>query len=112
MTVVATFTPCPQSLVESSVRRSVRSGETSGHSRARQINPRALRRWKLRFENNDKIVAEIQRLWVLTYGSTLNLSYTPPGGSAVEVRFDSGTQSVLREAYAQATIEIVLEEVR
>jgi hypothetical protein len=103
---------CPARLVETSQRRAVQSPIESGQSRARQINERALRRWELTFDSIDGILTEVERAWALTFGPVLSISYTPPGGSAVDVRFAEDTLERVRRNAAAGSVTVILEEIR
>lgn len=112
MATVYTWTMCPARLIETSQRRAVQSPIESGQSRARQINERALRRWELVYNSLDGILDEVERAWATTYGPVLAISYTPPGGSAVEVRFARDTLTRARTSVASGQVTVVLEEIR
>lgn len=68
--------------------------------------------WELTFDSLDILLDEIERAWSLTYGPVLTISYTPPGGSATEVRFAANTLDRVRESVATGSCTIVLEEIR
>ena len=107
-----TWTMCPARLVETSQRRAVQTPQQSGQSRARQINERALRRWELVYDSSDGILDEVERVWTLVAGPVGAISYTPPGGSAVDVRFASDTLERARRNAAAGSVTVVLEEIR
>lgn len=111
MATVYTWTMCPARLVETSQRRAVQSPIESGQSRARQINERALRRWELVYDSLDGILTEVERAWTIT-GGILAISYTPPGGSAVDVRFAEDTLERVRRNAAAGSVTVILEEIR
>ena len=112
MTAVYTWTLCPARVVETTMRRAVQSPTDSGHSRGRQINQRSLRSWELVYDSFDLIIDEIERAWAITKGPVLAVSFTPPGGSAVDVRFASNTLERVRRSVATGSATIVLEEIR
>ena len=112
MATVFTWTLCPARLVETSIRKAYKSPADSGHSRARQVNQRELRQWELVYDSSDLILDEVERAWAATKGPVLSLSYTPPDGSALEVRFASYTLDRVRRSVATGSVTIVLEEVR
>lgn len=107
-----TWTMCPARLVETSIRRAVQAPQQSGQSRARQINERALRRWELVYDSSDGILDEVERVWDLVYGPVGAISYTPPGGSALDVRFAEDTLARVRRSARTGSVTVVLEEIR
>jgi len=90
----------------------VQVNQDRGHSRGREINERPLRRWTLTYSSTDLILDEVERAWAATYGPVLALSYTPPGESAIEVRFAANTLQRVRTSVATGQVTIVLEEIR
>jgi len=111
MATVYTWTMCPARLVETSQRRAVQSPPELNQSRGRQINEREIRRWELTFDNIVGVLDEIERAYTIT-GGLLGISYTPPGGSAVEVRFSDDPIVRTRTSAASAQVTVVLEEIR
>lgn len=112
MATVFNWTLCPARLVETSIRKAYQTGSDLGHSRGRQVNQRELRQWELTYDSLDLILDEVERAWSATKGPVLSLSYTPPGGSALEVRFASNTLERVRRSTSTGSCTIVLEEVR
>lgn len=107
-----TWTMCPARLIETSIRRAVQAPQQSGQSRARQINERALRRWDLVYDSSDGILDEVERVWDLVHGPVGAISYTPPGGSALDVRFADDTLERVRRSSQTGSVTVTFEEIR
>lgn len=87
MTAAATFSLCPDSVETRDQIQGVATTVETGHSRARNIVERPLRTWTLSWSRpRSETVTEIRRQLAFTKGGALTLEWTPPGGSAVEVR--------------------------
>ena len=108
---VYTWTMCPATLVETSQRRAIQAPAELNQSRGRQINERELRRWVLTYDSLAGILTEVERAWTIT-GGILAISYTPPGGSAVDVRFAEDTLERVRRNPAAGSVTVILEEIR
>jgi len=113
MATVGTFDMCPGfEISEVSERRAVSTPNQSPVVRAREINERPVRIWELRWEKNtSQAIVRIRQLWALTCGPVLNLTWTPPNASAMEVRFADPELPYVRESANATSITLRLEEV-
>lgn len=113
MTAVATFSLCPDVVETASRIAAVATTVETGHSRARNIVERPLRTWTLTWKNaREELVAELRRQLSYTQGGALTLEWTPPGGSATEVRLLDSRIRTSGTGPLASSVALDFEEVR
>jgi len=113
VTAIATFTICPESVEARSRFAGVATGVETGHSRARAITERPFRSWTLTWSAaKPETVTEIARQLDYTAAGALTLTWTPPGGSATEVRLASNGIRIAWRNAVTARVTVDLEEIR
>lgn len=106
------FTLCPPMVTETRVRRCARTDRTTGHSRARAINPRTLRQWHLEWPR-EKANAAVYVEQFRNEVGVLAFDWTPPFGLAVvSVRIMGPTRHRTFISTVSTSLELDLEEVR
>lgn len=82
--------------------------------RARTIDPRPLRTWSLSWSGVPReLLLRLRILWrEAGYGPSQAMDFTPPGESAIEARFRSGTLTYQIESPTTCSFSLELEEVR
>jgi len=96
-----------------SLRSAVSTPDGSAIVHARNVNETELRVWRIVWDAAPRqLVERLKDLSIAAYGSVLPMDFTPPGESAVEVRFREGTLRYEIQSATSCGIEIELEEVR
>lgn len=100
--------------VEERRRRAVQSPDDEPQRRHRQINERAVRTFKLRWEEtNEAQVAFVRTAFDASFGGVLAMDFTPmrdTDANAVEVCFVDGTLEIEQLGPLSYVMELELEE--
>lgn len=95
-------------------RRAVKTKREEGFVHARQIWPGgSLRTFRINFERASAgMITRLWELWTATRGSVLKFNFTPPGESAVLVRFSKEGLAVTRINAVKFRARVELLEVK
>jgi hypothetical protein len=97
-------------IVRRSTRRAYASTREHGNVRTRQVREREVRRWTLRYRIAPKgFEYVVHDFWSDSFGA-LDIDWTPPGESAIRVRFAAPPSVTWRNEHV-VSLEIEIEEV-
>lgn len=110
MTVATLTIPLGFQVERTSERRAYRSGREGGSIRARQVQERELRRWRIRRDDgHEGDVYLVMEAWNRAR-ATADIDWTPPDEIAIRARF-TGPPSIVHRGHVSKSVEFELEEV-
>ena len=108
-----TFDICPgMEFTRRAVQRAMQTPATSGFVKATNIVDREISYFTARWKGDKPgILREIKRRWDLALGDVREMDFTPPGGDATRVQFESDTLTRVYRSAVEGDVEFVLREV-